>query len=163
MTTAPGWQRRDLLTGIFVLGSVGVILAALVITSGVLHRQYAVYMRVANPQDLTQDTRVLLQGSGSLDRADTVLAVLSPRVGPTADSLVAILGEARRALQRVDALADTAQSVVGEDRITLQETLRHLHNSALLLEHFADQVSRRPTRLLTGVKPPPLDTTRSQP
>lgn len=71
----------------------------------------------------------------SLDRADTVLAVLSPRVGvgPTADSLVAVLGEARQALHRVDALADTAQSVVGEDRIMLQ------------------------------VLPPPLDTTRSQP
>jgi len=54
-------------------------------------------------------------------------------VGPTADSLVAVLGEARQALHRVDALADTAQSVVGEDRIMLQ------------------------------VLPPPLDTTRSQP
>ena len=163
MATAPEWQRRDLLTGVFVLASVGVILGALVITSGALHRQYAIYMRVGNAQDLTPDTRVLLQGSGSLDRADTVLAVLSPRVGPTADSLAAVLGEARRALRHVDALADTAQSVVGEDRIMLQETLMHLHNSALLLAHFADQVSRRPTRLLMGVKPPPLDTTRSQP
>jgi hypothetical protein len=31
------------------------------------------------------------------------------------------------------------------------------------LEHFADQVSRRPTRLLTGVEPPLLDTNRKRP
>lgn len=305
MAGAAEWQRRDLVTGLFVLASVGVILGALVITSGMLHRQYAIYMRAGNAQDLTRDTRVLLQGlavgrvrqvdpvmdsasgglsfvarlsidaafpngarvkiprgtravieqvnpiappviqlivpaapvggealiatgdtisserrqgavdvlsglaadlskelhatitdtramltqttraaarttqlvrdatprvqqaldrlSRSLDRADGVLAELSPRIGPTADSLMAVLSDARQAVRRVDALADTAQSIVGEDRVTLQETLRHLHNSAMLLEHFADQVSRRPTRLLTGVKPPPLDTTRSQP
>jgi ABC-type transporter Mla subunit MlaD len=58
---------------------------------------------------------------------------------------------------------NTAQSLVGEDRATLREALRHLHHSALLLEPFADQVSRRPARLLTSLKPPPLDTTGSQP
>jgi ABC-type transporter Mla subunit MlaD len=303
VAATPELQRRDLLTGLFVLASVGVILGALVITSGVLHRQYAIYMRVANAQDLTPDTRVQLQGlavgrvrqvdpvmdgtsgalsfvarlsidavfpngarvaiprgtravieqvnpiappviqlivpatgggdliaagdtiaserrqgavdvlsglatdlskelhqtiadtrallvqttraaarttrlvdnatprvqqaldqlSHSLDRADGVLAELGPRVGPTADSLVAVLSEAREAMHRVNALADTAQSIVSEDRVTLQETLQHLHNSAVVLEHFADQVSRRPTRLLTGVKPPPADTARNQP
>jgi ABC-type transporter Mla subunit MlaD len=300
VAATPELQRRDLLTGLFVLASVGVILGALVITSGVLHRQYAIYMRVANAQDLTPDTRVQLQGlavgrvrqvdpvmdgtsgalsfvarlsidavfpngarvaiprgtravieqvnpiappviqlivpaagtgliapgdtiaserqrgavdvlsglatdlskelhqtiadtrallvqttraaaqatrlvdnatprvqqaldqlSHSLDRADAVLAELGPRIGPTADSLVAVLSEARQAMHGVNALADTARSVVSEDRVMLQETLEHLHNSAMVLEHFADQVSRRPTRLLTGVKPPPPDTSRS--
>jgi ABC-type transporter Mla subunit MlaD len=292
---------------VFVLAGIGVMLGALIVTSGVLHRRYEIYMRAENAQDLTQDTRVLLQGlavgrvrqvnpvmdvatgrlafvvrlsidaefsngspvsvprgtravieqvnpiappviqllvpsgrervvgeapvapgdtidsdrrqgtvdalshlatdlsdevhttiaetrallkqmtntaaqtsvllsettprveraleqlSKSLDRADGVLADAGPRVGPVADSVVAVLAEARAALRRVSALADTAQTVVGESRAPMQQTLQHLQNAAIVLEHFADQVSRRPTRLLTGVTPPPLDTARSQP
>lgn len=292
-----------MLTGLFVLAAVGVMLGTLVITSGLLHRRYDVYMRAGSAQDLTQDTRVLLQGlavgrirqvnplldsatgkltfvarlsidaefpngarvtiprgtravieqvnpiaapviqlivpeggagavvdpgdtipserlqgamdalgriasdlsdelrqtvqdtrvlvrqttrtareaerlvsastprveevlsqlSTSLERADRMLADLGPRVGPLADSLTAVLADTRRALRQVTALASTADSMAGENRVSIQETIQHLHNSAVLLEHFADQVSRRPTRLLTGVQPPPLDTSRKQP
>lgn len=101
--------------------------------------------------------------SSSLERADRVLADLGPRVAPLADSLSAVLADTRQTLRRVTALAMTADSLAGENRAPIQETIQHLHNSAVLLEHFADQVSRRPTRLLTGVQPPPLDTSRKQP
>jgi ABC-type transporter Mla subunit MlaD len=288
---------------LFVLGVIGVMLGTLVITSGLLHRRYDVYMRTPNAQDLTQDTRVLLQGlavgrvrqvnplldsaggsltfvarlsidaefpngarvtfprgtravieqlspigapviqlivpeggarapvepgdtipservqgamdalgriasnlsdelrqtirdtrllvrqatrtaqetehlvsastprvedalsqlSTSLERADSMLADLGPRVAPLTDSLTAVLADARRAVRQVTVLAQTADSLAGENRVPIQETIQHLHNSAVLLEHFADQVSRRPTRLLTGVQPPPLDTSRKQP
>jgi len=103
------------------------------------------------------------QLSTSLERADSMLADLGPRVGPLADSLTAALADTRRALRQVTTLAQTADSLAGENRVPIQETIQHLHNSAVLLEHFADQVSRRPTRLLTGVQPPPLDTSRKQP
>lgn len=106
---------------------------------------------------------VLSQLSASLERADGILADLGPRMAPLADSLAAVLADARRAVRQVVALAQTADSLAGENRVPIQETIQHLHNSAVLLEHFADQVSRRPTRLLTGVQPPPLDTSRKQP
>jgi ABC-type transporter Mla subunit MlaD len=303
LATGPEIQRRDLLTGLFVLGAIGVMLGTLVITSGLLHRRHDVYMRTASAQDLTQDTRVLLQGlavgrvrqvdplldsatgsltfvarlsidaefpngarvmiprgthavieqmnpiappviqlivpqgvarapvqvadtiaservqgamdalgriagdlsdelrttiqetralvrqttrtaqetehlvsastprveevltqlTTSLERADRMLADLGPRVGPLTDSLTAILADTRRTLRQVTTLAQTADSLAGENRVPIQETIQHLHNSAVLLEHFADQVSRRPTRLLTGVQPLPLDTSRKQP
>ncbi len=303
LATGQEIQRRDLLTGLFVLAAVGVMLGTLVITSGLLHRRYDIYMRTGSAQDLTQDTRVLLQGlavgrvrqvnplldsasgnltfvarlsidaefpngarvsiphgtravieqvnpiaapviqlivpeggsrvavapgdtipserlqgamdalgrmatdlsddlrktiqetralvqqttrtareterlvsastprveevlgqlSTSLDRADRMLADLSPRVAPLADSLTAVLADTRRALRQVTTLAQSADSLASENRVPIQETIQHLHNSAVLLEHFADQVSRRPTRLLTGVQPPPLDTSRKEP
>jgi ABC-type transporter Mla subunit MlaD len=288
---------------LFVLGTIGVILGALIITSGVLQRRYVVYMRAGSAQDLTSDTRVLLQGlavgrvrrvdpvqdagasglsfvarlaidaefpngapvtiprgtravieqinpiappviqlivpeagaggvvepgdtiiserrqgavdvlgrlatdlsqqleqtihdtrallrqttratqqaerlvatttprveevleqlSRSLERTDRMLADLGPRVVPLGDSLLAVLADTRQTLRRVNDLAETADAMAGENRASVRETIQHLHNSAVLLEHFADQVSRRPTRLLTGVAPPPLDSNRKRP
>ncbi len=303
MATGQEFQRRDLVTGLFVLGAIGVMLGALVITSGLLERRYDLYMRTGSAQDLTQDTRVLLQGlavgrvrqvnplldsatgaltfvarlsidaefpngarvtiprgtqavieqlnpiappviqlivpvtgtraavapgdtivserrqgamdalgriagdlsddlrktiqdtramvrqttsaareaehlvsastprveealdqlSRSLERADRMLADLGPRVAPLGDSLTAVLADTRKTLQQMTTLAQTADSMAGENRVSIRETVQHLHNSAVLLEHFADQVSRRPTRLLTGVQPPALDTSRKEP
>lgn len=291
------------MTGLFVLGAIGVMVGALIVTSGVLTRRYDIYMRAASAQDLTQDTRVLLQGlavgrvrqvnpvldsaagglsfvarlaidaefpngapvriprgtravieqtnpiappiiqllvpaggsngalepgdtivserrqgavdvlgriatdlSGqleetlqearaalrqaasaaeetrhlvrasaphveealerltrSLERTETLLGDLGPRVVPLGDSLSAVLADTRQALQRVNQLAGMADSLMSDNRVAVRETIQHLHNSVLLLEHFADQVSRRPTRLLTGVKPPRQDTARSKP
>lgn len=106
---------------------------------------------------------VLRQLSQSLERTDRMLADLGPRVAPLGDSLLAVLTDARQALRRVNHLAEAADGMVGENRVSLRETIQHLHNSAVLLEHFANQVSRRPTRLLTGVEPPPLDSGRKRP
>ena len=39
------------------------------------------------------------------------------------------------------------------------KTVEHLLHTTVILENFANQVSRRPTRMLTGVQPPVLDTT----
>lgn len=303
LAASQDFQRRDLVTGLFVLGAIGVILGTLIITSGVLERRYDVYMRTASAQDLTQDTRVLLQGlavgrvrrvdpvqdtiasglsfvallaidaefpngapvtiprgtravieqanpiappviqlivpeagtggavgpgdtivserrqgavdllgrlaadlsdrleqtindtrallrqttrataqaerlmttttprveevlnqlSRSLERADRMLADLGPRVAPLGDSLLAVLADTRQTLRQVNDLAGAADAMAGENRAAIRETVQHLHNSAVLLEHFADQVSRRPTRLLTGVEPPALDSARKRP
>ncbi|MBI2404416.1 MAG: hypothetical protein HYV20_17085 [Gemmatimonadetes bacterium] len=286
-----------------MLGTIGVILGTLIITSGVLERRYDVYMRAASAQDLTQDTRILLQGlavgrvrrvdpiqdpaagglsfvarlaidaqfpngapvtiprgtravieqlnpiappviqlivpeggtgsavepgdtivserrrgavdvlgrlatdlteqlertiddtralvrqttraaaqaerlvttttprveevldqlSRSLEQTDQMLADLGPRVVPLGDSLLAVLADTRQTLKQVNDLAGTADAMAGENRAAIRETIQHLHNSAILLEHFADQVSRRPTRLLTGVAPPPLDSNKKRP
>jgi ABC-type transporter Mla subunit MlaD len=91
--------------------------------------------------------------TSSLDRAEHVLADIEPRVIPLHDSVLAILADTRQVLRRVDRVASTAESMTGENRTAISELIQHLHNSAAMLEHFTEQVSRRPTRLLTGVKP----------
>lgn len=101
---------------------------------------------------------VLERIAANLTRTEAMLADVGPRMGPLQDSLMAVLAETRQVLRRVDQLATSAHSVVGDNQTAIRETVQHLHNSAVLLEHFATQISRRPTRLLTGVRPPPADT-----
>ena len=55
-------RYTDFLVGLFILVSVGVIVGALVLTSGVGEGRYDVYMRSTTAEDLNQDTRVLIQG-----------------------------------------------------------------------------------------------------
>lgn len=95
----------------------------------------------------------------SLARSDSVLAMLGPRIGPLADSLSFALGDSRRLLSHLDSLTLTAQGIATDNRDVIAEISTSLHRSAQILEHFADQISRRPTRLLTGVRPPE-DSTR---
>ena len=55
-------SRRDVLVGLFVLTTLGVIAGALIVTSGFGDVRYDLYVRTESAQDLTRDTRVLLQG-----------------------------------------------------------------------------------------------------
>lgn len=106
---------------------------------------------------------VLEQVTANLERTDRLLAEVEPRVGPLQDSLAVTLSDTRRLIQRMDSLVYTADAMARENREVVRETAENLRNSSIVLEHFADQVSRRPTRLLTGVRPPPQDTARSNP
>ncbi len=97
--------------------------------------------------------------TANLERTDAILAEVGPRIGPIQDSLVAMLSETRQVLRTVERLAADANTLVAENDVTIRDTIKRLHRSAVVLEHFATEVSRRPTRLLTGVRPPPPDTT----
>jgi ABC-type transporter Mla subunit MlaD len=97
--------------------------------------------------------------TSGLERTDAVLAQVEPRIGPIEDSLLTVLGETRRLLRTVEQLAADATTLVADNDVTIRDTLKRLRRSAVLLEHFATEVSRRPTRLLTGVRPPSPDTT----
>ena len=97
--------------------------------------------------------------AASLARTDQILAEISPRVGPLQDSLMATLAQARRILTSFDTLATTAHEMLAENRNVIQEALARLAHTTTVLDHFAEQVTRRPLRFLTGVTPPPPDTT----
>jgi ABC-type transporter Mla subunit MlaD len=94
----------------------------------------------------------------TLERTDTLFAAVTPRVAPLADSVALVLADARRALGRADSLLMVAGGIASENRATVRELSDRLLRAAVVLEHFSDQVSRRPLRLFTGVRPPP-DTT----
>jgi len=98
----------------------------------------------------------------TLDRTEAVLAAVEPRIVPLDDSLTATLADTRALLRHMDTLVTTASAITTENRDVIRETAERLRRSSEVLEHFADQVSRRPTRLLTGVTPPP-DTNRKVP
>jgi ABC-type transporter Mla subunit MlaD len=107
---------------------------------------------------------VLTRLAATLERGDTLLAAVTPRVGPLADSLSLVLADTRRALGRADSLFLLAGGIASDNRATVRELSDRLLRAAIVLEHFSDQVSRRPLRLLTGVRPPadsaPADTAR---
>ena len=100
-------------------------------------------------------TDVLTRLSANLERSDRLLADVQPRVGPLNDSIVATLGETRKALQRADSVLRLAADIAIENRAYAKEIAERLLRTAVVLEHFSDQISRRPARLLTGVTPPP--------
>ena len=99
--------------------------------------------------------QVLTTLATDLQRTDRILATVEPRAGPLQDSLAVALGQTRALLSRLDSLAGTAQTVVVQNEDALRSVMDRLQHTGEMLEHFTDQVSRRPTRLLTGVTPPP--------
>lgn len=107
--------------------------------------------------------RSLRQLASSLERADRMLTSLEPRMGPVTDSLTATLADTRRVLQRLDELASTATGMAKENREALRQTIDHLHRSSITMDHFVEQVSRRPMRMLTGVKTPRADSANGGP
>jgi ABC-type transporter Mla subunit MlaD len=93
--------------------------------------------------------------AATLERGDSLLAAVTPRIGPLADSLGLVLADTRRALSRADTVLALAGGIASDNRATVRELSDRLLRAAIVLEHFSDQVSRRPLRLLTGVRPPP--------
>lgn len=100
-------------------------------------------------------TEVLTRLSANLERSDALLADVRPRIGPLNDSILVTLGATGAALRRADSVLRLTADVVVENRTYAREIAERLLRTALVLEHFSDQISRRPARLLTGVTPPP--------
>jgi ABC-type transporter Mla subunit MlaD len=118
---------------------------------------------IAETQRLIGTTRprldsVMDQLTTSLERTERMLAEAEPRVAPIADSVVATLASTHRAIRDLDSLTVLARGMASENREAIRETIDRLARSAEVLAHFADQVSRRPVRMLTGVTPPDQDT-----
>ena len=111
-------------------------------------------------------TDVLTRLAANLERSDRLMADVQPRIGPLNDSVIVTLAETRRTLRRADSVLQVAGEIAIENRAYAKEIAERLLRTAIVLEHFSDQISRRPARLLTGVTPPPdsllapRDTTR---
>lgn len=103
---------------------------------------------------------VLARLAENLERSDRLLAAVEPRVGPLSDTVLATLADTRRAIVRADSVLQLVGSIASENRGYARDIADRLLRTATVLEHFSDQVSRRPARLLTGVTPPPPDTLR---
>ena len=101
---------------------------------------------------------VLQRLSQSLARTEEMLQEEQARLGPLHDSLDLVLSDTRTVLARYDSLAALALEMSNENREDIRTAIDQLARSAVILQNFAERVSRRPLRILTGVQPPPPDT-----
>ncbi|MEO8295508.1 MAG: hypothetical protein ABI613_08345 [Gemmatimonadota bacterium] len=105
-----------------------------------------------------QDIQVALtQLTPTLARADTLMSVAKGQMGSIHDSIAATLSQTRMMVSHLDSLASTASSIAGENRDVVRTTAQNLYVLSAKLEHFLDQVSRRPLRMITGVAPLKMD------
>lgn len=122
---------------------------------------------LAQAQELLAATQpraedALDQLTRSLERTEELIAFEHRRLVPLQDTLELVLSDTRTVLARYDTLAAMAIAMGNENRVQIRETVEQLARSAVILQNFADRVSRRPLRLLTGVRPPPPDSGNSE-
>ena len=79
---------------------------------------------------------------------------------PLQDSLSRTLAAARQLLLRLDTLTSTTQQVASENRADLRTTVAQMKVVGLQLEYFLEQLSRRPLRMITGIRPVNTDSLR---
>lgn len=73
---------------------------------------------------------------------------LSPAARATIDSVSALLSDSRTLVGRIHGTVAASQPEIAS-------ILAHLDTTSILLTHFMREVSERPLRVLSGVKPPP--------
>ena len=105
-------------------------------------------------RDVTPDVQRTLAGVAStMDRLDSMVNRFSQR--GLADSVSTAVANTNRLLLRLDSLARDAHALATENRSDLRATVTNLTEASRQLNNFVDQMSRRPFRALTGVKPLP--------
>ena len=105
-------------------------------------------------RDVTPDVERTLSGvAGTMGRLDSVVNRFARR--GLADSVSVAVATTNRLLLRLDSLAREAHSLTAENRSDLRATVTNLTEASRQLNNFVDQMSRRPFRALTGVKPLP--------
>jgi ABC-type transporter Mla subunit MlaD len=99
-----------------------------------------------------------------LDRLDPMLeqtrktvASTDQRMGVLQDSLTVLLSDTRTLIGHADTLTKSITTTANDIAPDLRQTLKNVYVLSAKLEYFMDQVSRRPHRLLTGVRPLPSD------
>lgn len=96
---------------------------------------------------------LLAQVSDMIDHTESILTDTQPRLAMIQDSVLAALSDTRQLIQKMDSLAVMAHAMAGENG-TINDIIGHMQRTAEILSHFADQASRRPLRILSGITPP---------
>lgn len=97
----------------------------------------------------------------TMERVNTLVAGLERQALP--DSLGAALARTNRLLLRLDTLTGTATAISSSHRAAIGETLENLNLLSRQLNHFAAEITKRPYRVLTGVRPFAGDSTAVPP
>ncbi len=104
------------------------------------------------------ETRSVMQRiEPMIEQARTTLATADGQVGQLGDSLTLFLGDTRRLINDADSLTRAATTLTGDLAPDIRRTLANFQVVSAKLDWFIDQVTRRPHRLVTGVRPMPSD------
>ena len=135
---------------------------------------------------LRQAHQTLERVQGTLRHMDQTMAAVRPDVSRTLDYVVSTMGRvdslvgrvqrtalpdsisvtlarADRLLLRLDSLASVANALATDNQVAINGTVANLLQISRQLNHFVAEMSKRPYRLLTGVKPLGPDTTPAKP
>ena len=104
-------------------------------------------------QTLADARGVLNQLRPVLATADSFMGETRGRVGTLHDSLTATLVEARQLMDNLDTLAHAATLVAVENRERIRQTAENIRVVSIKMEYLMDQLSRRPLKVIGGVKP----------
>ncbi len=104
---------------------------------------------------LTDAQATLAQVRPTLNQATKLLETADQRMGPIHDSLSATLAAAHSALIRLDTLSLAANSVLIQNQEAIRRTMNNILVLSAKMDHFVDQVSRKPLKMLSGVRPLP--------
>ena len=104
---------------------------------------------------LTDAQATLAQVRPTLNQATKLLETADQRMGPIHDSLSATLAAAHSALIRLDTLSLAANSVLVQNQEAIRRTMNNILVLSAKMDHFVDQVSRKPLKMLSGVRPLP--------
>ena len=102
---------------------------------------------------LASTRQVLDRLEPMIDQARSTLESTDSRIGTLQDSLSQLLSDTRRLVNRADTLTATAAQTASDVAPDIRATVKNMYVMSAKLEYFLDQVSRRPHRLLTGVRP----------
>ena len=104
--------------------------------------------------DVTPDVERTLGGvATTMARLDSVVSRFGQQ--GLADSISTAVANTNRLLLRLDTLARDAHALTTENRGDVRAAVANLTEASRQLNNFVDQLSRRPFRALTGVKPLP--------
>jgi hypothetical protein len=107
---------------------------------------------------------ILLRAAENLATTEEIIAGITPRIGVIQDSVLATISSARITIEGFDSLRIHIQDLAVRNSSSIEEVTQQLARTSMILGHFADQLSRRPARIITGVTPPPeADSVVNQP
>lgn len=93
----------------------------------------------------------------TIAEAQRMMSNTDGRLGTLQDSLLLTLSEARRLMQGVDSLTTQVTTLTTDLSPDVKRTLSNIYVMSRKLDHFIDEITRRPHKLVTGVHPLPAD------
>ncbi|MEP6572839.1 MAG: hypothetical protein ABJD11_09085, partial [Gemmatimonadota bacterium] len=114
-------------------------------------------------QTLAEVNSTLSELRPAIAHASTLLASADDRVGSLHDSVTVTLTQARILMSHLDSLSVTARSLAVDNQQSIHTTVQNLEGLSRRMDYFFDQVSRRPLRMITGVRPARRDSTSAIP
>ena len=112
---------------------------------------------------LTDLQSTLAEMRPALAQATSLMASADSRLGGLHDSITATLADTRRLVDHLDTLSVTATTMARDNEPEIRATINNLLQVSAKLDHFMDQVSRRPLRMIGGVRPLPPESLPPKP